>query len=68
MYKNEVMSFAAMQLDLEVITLSGVRQRKTNTIWYHINVESKKHDTSEFIYKTESDHRHRKQTYGYQGE
>ena len=26
-----------------------------------------KYDTNELIYKTEIDHRHRKQTYGYQG-
>ena len=30
--KNEIMSFAAIWMDLEIITLSEVRQRKTNII------------------------------------
>ena len=30
-------------------------QGKTNTIWYHLYVESKKHDTKELIYKTGRD-------------
>ena len=51
---NEIMQFAATWNDLEMITLSEVSQRKTN-IWYHLYVESKKNDTSEFIYKTETD-------------
>ena len=34
---------------------------------YHLHVESKKKNgTNELIYKTETDFRHRKQTYGYQ--
>ena len=28
--KNEIMPFAATRMDLEMITLSGVSQRKTN--------------------------------------
>ena len=42
-------------MDLEIIMLSEVRQRKTNIIWYHLYVESKKNDTNELIYKTEID-------------
>ena len=38
--KNEIMPFAAPWMDLEIITLSEVSQRKTNTIWYHLYVES----------------------------
>ena len=30
------------------------RERQIN-IWYHLHVESKKHDTNELIYKTEID-------------
>ena len=28
---------------------------QTNIIWYHLYVESKKNDTNEIIYKTETD-------------
>ena len=40
--KNEIMSFAATWMDLEIIILSEVSQTKTNIIWYHLYVESKK--------------------------
>ena len=36
-----------------------------NIMWYPLFVESKKNDTNELIYKTET-HRLREQTYGYQ--
>ena len=51
-------------MNLKIIMLSKVSQTKTN-IWYPLYVESKKYDTNELIYKTESDS-HEKQTYGYQ--
>ena len=38
--KNEIMSFAATWMELEIIILSEVRKRKTNTISYHLYVES----------------------------
>ena len=38
---NEIMLFAATWVDLEIITLSEVSQKKTNTIWYHLYVKSK---------------------------
>ena len=42
MKKNETMPFAGTWMDLEIIILSKVSQkRKTNTIWYHLYVESK---------------------------
>ena len=48
------MSFATTWMDLEVITLSKVRQRKTNIIGYGSYTESKrKTDMNELIYKTE---------------
>ena len=52
--KNEIMPFAETQMDLEIIILSEVRERKTN-IWYRLYVGMKKKDTNELIYKTEPD-------------
>ena len=34
--KSEIMPFAATWMQLEIIILSEVRKRKTDTIWYHI--------------------------------
>ena len=39
-------------MDLEIIILGEVNQRKTTIIWYHLNVESNKNDKNE-LYKTE---------------
>ena len=39
--RNEITPFATTWMDLEIIILSEVSQRKTNTI-YHLYVESKK--------------------------
>ena len=39
--KDEIIPFAITWMDLHLIMLSEVRQRKTNTIWYHLYVESK---------------------------
>ena len=62
--KNEIMSFAATWMDLEIIILSEVRQRKRN-IWYHSYIESK--IWYKWIYlQSRNRHRHRKQTYSYQ--
>ena len=41
--KNKIVSFAATWMDLENIRISEVRERKTNIIWYHLYVESKKY-------------------------
>ena len=46
---NEIMSFSATYMKLEIILLCEVSQRKT----YHLCVLSK-NDTNEFIYKTET--------------
>ena len=39
--KNEIMSFAATWMDLEIIILSEVSQTKTNILLHHLYVESK---------------------------
>ena len=55
--KNEIMSLATTWMDLEIIILSEVTQRKTNIICYDIAYMQnlKKIDTNELIYKTETD-------------
>ena len=40
--KNEILTLATTWMDLEGIMLSEISQRKTNTIWFHSYVESKK--------------------------
>ena len=40
--KNEIMPFAATWMDLELIIVSEVSQRKTNITWYSLYAESKK--------------------------
>ena len=50
MTKTEIMPFAAIWRDLECVILKSVRQRKTNIIWYHLYVESKKMDTNELLF------------------
>ena len=56
--KNEILSFAATQIDLESVILSEVSQTEekyhmTNIIPYMWNL--KRHDTNELTYKTERD-------------
>ena len=53
--KSEIMPFASTWMDLEIIILSEISQRKAHTPLYHLYVESKKNDTNELIYKTEID-------------
>ena len=38
---NEMLPFATTWMDLEDIMLNEINQRKTNTVWYHLYVESK---------------------------
>ena len=39
--ENEIMPFATMWMNLEIIILTEVSQTKTNTVWYHLYEESK---------------------------
>ena len=40
--KNEIMPFATTWMDLEIVILSEVRKKKTNTVWHNSYVQSKK--------------------------
>ena len=40
--KNEMLPFATTWMDLEDIILSELGRTKTNTVWYHSYVESKR--------------------------
>ena len=42
--KNEILSFASTWMDLEGITLSEISHTKTNTVRYHLYVESKRNN------------------------
>ena len=52
--KNEIMPFAATWMDLEIIILSEVSQRKTN-IMILLICEILKKDANELTYKAEID-------------
>ena len=41
---NGILPSVATRMDLEGITLSEIRQRKTNTLLYHLYVKSKKYN------------------------
>ena len=40
--KNEILTFATTQIDLESIMLSEINQSKTNIVCYHLYVKYKK--------------------------
>ena len=55
-------------MDLEIIIVSKVSQKKTNTIWYHLYVEPKILHKWVLSMKQKQTHRNREQTHGGQGE
>ena len=59
--KNEIMPFSATWMDLDIIIVSEVSQRKTSIIWYHLYVESKKMIQMKLFTKQKQTHRLRKQ-------
>ena len=62
------MPVAATWMDLEIVLLSEVRQRKRNIVWYHLYVESKKKMIQmNLLTKQKQIHKLRERTYGYQG-
>ena len=52
--KNENLPFVTAWMKLEGIMLSERRQRKTNTIWYHIYVEYKNENKTNRLIDTEN--------------
>ena len=50
--KNEIMPFAATRMDLETIILSEISQTEKDKYYM---CGTKKNDTDELIYKTETD-------------
>ena len=64
--KNEILLFAATQMDLESIMLSDIRQRKTNAVWYHLYVESKKYSILVNATKKNQIQGYREQTNSYE--
>ena len=65
--KNEMLSFVATWMNSEIIIPSEVRQKKTNSMWYHLYVESKKIQMN-LLTKHKYTHKHTKQAYGYHRE
>ena len=51
-------------MNLESITLSEISQRKTNTVWSHLYVESTKSNTLVNITQKKQAHRYREQGSG----
>ena len=52
MKKKEILLFATTWMDLEGIKLSEISQTKTNTVWSHLHVESKKHPQTQLREQT----------------
>ena len=64
--RKEIMTFAAIWMDLEIIMLSEVRQWDTNIICYHLHVESKIKGHNDLLCRTDTDSDFGK-SYGFQG-
>ena len=61
--KKELLPFATTWMG---IMLSEISQTKTNTVWYHLYVESKKYKKPVNITKKKQTHRYREEISGYQ--
>ena len=62
---NEIMSFAATKMDLDIVILSEVNQRSRNIIWYSLYMKFKKKWYQKL---TKQKQTHRVRYYGCQGE
>ena len=52
--KNKILPFTTTWMDIEGIMLSEIRQRKTNTIGYHLYVESNEQNKMTYRIETEA--------------
>ena len=52
--RKETLPFAIAWMDLEITMLSEIRQRKTNTIGYHLYVESNEQNKMTYRIETEA--------------
>ena len=64
--KKEILLLAATWMELEGIMLSEISQRKTNTVWHHLYVESRKYNKPVNTTKKKQTRRSREQTSSYQ--
>ena len=64
--KNEILPFLTTWMDLEGIMLSEISQRNTNTVCFHLHVESKTKNKKMNETKQKQTHRYKEQTSGYQ--
>ena len=63
--KDGLIPFAAIWIDLEIVLLSEVRQKKTNVTWYHSYGEVKEMVPMNLFTKQKLIHRWRTQTFVY---
>ena len=66
--KKDILPFMTTWIDLEGIMLREIRQRKTNTIWFHSYRESKQQNKWTIIIKQKQTHRYEEQTHCWQEE
>ena len=52
--KDKIMPFVTMQMDFEGIVLSKISQRKTNTVWFHSNMDYKKTNKNKWTKQTKT--------------
>ena len=65
MKRNEIMPYEATWMDPDIIILREISQTKTNTIKYHLHVESKSVIQVNLFSEQKQTHRLCKQPYGF---